>query len=317
MSLFAFAVVGKPGAFDVAEVDLTDCESVDDVVDLLADFSAPVRLLGVEQDDEYAVLARLADDSLRVFLSNGHAADDYPVAQLFADGLEEIGGDPLDGDEDAPTWVHDAAPFGDPEVVADLGVPAAQLLELAVHEGTLPSDLFDIVCERLGCSQRARRRSRVSPSRANPAWLDEAMGLALSVAVSALPSGDVPVGAVVLSPSGTVIGQGWNRREELSDVTAHAELLALRSACAELGSWQLTGCTLVATLEPCVMCAGALVQARVERLVFGAWDEKAGACGSVWDVVRDRRLNHRPEVYGGVQAPDCAELLRSFFADRR
>lgn len=143
------------------------------------------------------------------------------------------------------------------------------------------------------------------------------MGLALSVAVSALASADVPVGAVVLSPSGTVIGQGWNRREELADVTAHAELLALRAAGAQLGSWQLAGCTLVATLEPCVMCAGALVQARVARVVFGAWDDKAGAVGSVWDLVRDRRLNHRPEVYGGVRADECAELLRSFFASRR
>jgi len=142
------------------------------------------------------------------------------------------------------------------------------------------------------------------------------MGLALAAA-SAGPEGDVPVGAVVLSATGEVLGRGWNRREELSDVTAHAELLALRQACAALGSWQLAGCWLVATLEPCVMCAGALVQARVERVVFGAWDEKAGACGSVWDVVRDRRLNHRPEVYGGVRADECGELLRSFFADRR
>ena len=100
-------------------------------------------------------------------------------------------------------------------------------------------------------------------------------------------------------------------------MTAHAELLALRSACASSGSWQLAGCTLVATLEPCVMCAGALVQARVARVVFGAWDDKAGACGSVWDLVRDRRLNHRPEVYGGVRAEECSELLRSFFAARR
>lgn len=153
MSLFAFAVIGKPGSFEVSEVDLTECESVDDVADLLGDFVAPVRLLGVEQDDEYAVLARLSDDSLRVFLSNGHAADDYPVAQLFADELEEIGGDPLDGDEDAPKSVHDAAPFGDPLLLADLGVPGSQLLELAVHEGTLPSDLLDTVCERLGCAE--------------------------------------------------------------------------------------------------------------------------------------------------------------------
>lgn len=154
MSLFAFAVVGSPGSLEVSEVDLSDCESVDDVADLLADFPAPVRVLGVEQDDEYAVLARLSGDSLlRVFLSNGHAADDYPLAQLFADELQEVGGDPLDGDEDAPAGVHDAAPFGDPSVLADLGVPGSLLLELAVHEGTLPSDLLDTVCERLGCAE--------------------------------------------------------------------------------------------------------------------------------------------------------------------
>ncbi len=158
MSLFAFALVGKPGSFTVEELDLADCESIDDVADLLRDFEEPVRLLGVEQDDEYAVLARLdmADDEqdvpIRVFLSNGHAADDYPMAQLFADGLEEIGGDPLDGDEDAPVGAHDAAPFGDARLLGDLGVDAGELVELAVHEGTLPADLLDSVCERLGCS---------------------------------------------------------------------------------------------------------------------------------------------------------------------
>ncbi len=145
----------------------------------------------------------------------------------------------------------------------------------------------------------------------------EPMGVALSVAVSALATGDVPVGAVVLGPDGAVLGQGWNQREARSDVTAHAELVALRAAGAALGSWQLTGCTLVATLEPCVMCAGALVQARVARVVFGAWDDKAGACGSVWDLVRDRRSNHRVEVYGGLRSEECAELLRAFFASRR
>lgn len=158
MSIFAFALVGKPGSFTAEELDLADCESIDDVADLLRDFEEPVRLLGVEQDDEYAVLARLdvADDEqdlpIRVFLSNGHAADDYPMAQLFADGLEEIGGDPLDGDEDAPAGAHDAAPFGDPRLLSDLGVDAGELVELAVHEGTLPADLLDAVCERLGCS---------------------------------------------------------------------------------------------------------------------------------------------------------------------
>jgi len=145
----------------------------------------------------------------------------------------------------------------------------------------------------------------------------EAMGLALDQARLALAAGEVPVGAVVLSPSGAVIGAGHNLRETQFDPTAHAELLALRQASAALADWQLTGCTLVVTLEPCTMCAGALVQARVARLVFGAWDDKAGAVGSLWDVVRDRRLNHRPEVYGGVRAGECGRLLTDFFGRRR
>src|SRR5690349_24541464 len=143
------------------------------------------------------------------------------------------------------------------------------------------------------------------------------MYAALEVARAAPSSGDVPVGAVVLKRTGVIIAIGHNEREMAHDATAHAELLALRRAGAALGSWQLTGCTLAVTLEPCVMCAGALVLARVDRLVFGAEDPKAGAVGSLWDVVRDRRLNHRPEVAGGVLAAECGGLLRAFFRDQR
>jgi tRNA(adenine34) deaminase len=145
----------------------------------------------------------------------------------------------------------------------------------------------------------------------------ESMGAALEQAGLALATQDVPVGAVVLSPGGAVIGAGFNQREATNDVGAHAEIVALRAAARTVGDWQLVGCSLVATLEPCTMCAGALVQARVARVIFGAWDEKAGACGSLWDVVRDRRLNHRPEVYGGVRAEECAALLTQFFEGRR
>lgn len=148
---------------------------------------------------------------------------------------------------------------------------------------------------------------------ATTAWLNEAMGLALAEAGRAGQTGDVPVGAVLLSPDGAVLGTGCNSREAGRDVTGHAEIAALRAASAAVGDWQLVGCTLVVTLEPCTMCAGALVQARVARLVFGAWDDKAGAVGSLWDVVRDRRLNHRPEVYGGVLEPECAALMRDYF----
>ncbi|MGW3337182.1 tRNA adenosine(34) deaminase TadA [Streptomyces sp. NPDC001009] len=143
------------------------------------------------------------------------------------------------------------------------------------------------------------------------------MRLALAEAGRAALGGDVPVGAVVLGPDGTtVLGAGHNEREATGDPTAHAEVLALRRAASALGEWRLTGCTLVVTLEPCTMCAGALVQSRVERVVYGARDDKAGAAGSLWDVVRDRRLNHRPEVVEGVLAEECARPLTEFFRGR-
>lgn len=144
-----------------------------------------------------------------------------------------------------------------------------------------------------------------------------AMGLALDEAASAPATGDVPVGAVVLGPGGDVLGRGRNAREALGDPLAHAEVVAVRRAAEAVGEWRLAGCTLVVTLEPCTMCAGAVVAARLERLVFGAYDDKAGAVGSLWDVVRDRRLNHRPEVVGGVRAAECAALLRGFFDGHR
>jgi tRNA(adenine34) deaminase len=143
------------------------------------------------------------------------------------------------------------------------------------------------------------------------------MRLALDQAALTAVSGDVPVGAVVVDADGVVMGAGHNAREALGDPTAHAEIVALRSAAVSLGGWRLSGCTLVVTLEPCTMCAGALVLARVDRVVFGALDPKAGAVGSLWDVVRDRRLNHRPVVVGGVLEVECGDLLRSFFEGRR
>jgi tRNA(adenine34) deaminase len=142
------------------------------------------------------------------------------------------------------------------------------------------------------------------------------MRLALDEAEQAAAAGDVPVGAVLLAPDGTLLAAGHNEREATGDPTAHAEVLALRRGAEKLGSWRLPGCTLVVTLEPCVMCAGALVQARVERVVFGALDEKAGAAGSLWDLVRDRRLNHRPEVIHGVLGEECSAQLTEFFRDR-
>ena len=146
---------------------------------------------------------------------------------------------------------------------------------------------------------------------------DALMGMALHEATHALAADDVPVGAVVIDGDGRLLGVGYNRREQVSDPTAHAEVLALRQAALSRGEWRLEGCTLVVTLEPCVMCAGALVAARVQRLVLGAWDPKAGATGSVWDLVRDQRANHSVEVIGGVREDECGAILRAFFEARR
>jgi tRNA(adenine34) deaminase len=155
------------------------------------------------------------------------------------------------------------------------------------------------------------------------AGFEPAMRLALAEAVQAGPElagtgqDDVPVGAVILDDAGTVLARARNRREADRDPTAHAEMIAIRQAARALGSWRLTGLTLVVTLEPCTMCAGAVTLARLSRLVYGAEDPKAGAVGSLWDVLRDRRLNHRPEVIGGVLAEECGAVLREFFAARR
>ena len=146
---------------------------------------------------------------------------------------------------------------------------------------------------------------------------EPAMRLALAEAVRAGQRGEVPVGAVVVDRDGSVLSAAGNDRETSGDPTAHAEVLALRAAAEAAGRWRLAGCTLVVTLEPCTMCAGAAVLARVDRVVYGAADEKAGAAGSLWDVIRDRRLNHRPEVVMGVLAGECAAVLRDFFAERR
>lgn len=143
------------------------------------------------------------------------------------------------------------------------------------------------------------------------------MRAALAQAEQALATGDVPIGAVVLDADGALIGAGRNRREADADPTGHAEVVALREAARVRGEWRLEGCTLVVTLEPCTMCAGAAVLARVERIVFAAFDEKGGAVGSLWDVVRDRRLNHRPEVVSRVLEDDAVALLQGFFRDHR
>jgi tRNA(adenine34) deaminase len=151
------------------------------------------------------------------------------------------------------------------------------------------------------------------PSARFDAWMDAA----LEEARRALATADVPIGAVVVGPDGQLLSTGRNEREALGDPTAHAEVVAIRAAAAALGSWRLDGCTLVVTLEPCAMCAGAIVLARIPRVVFGAWDEKAGAAGSVFDILRERRLNHWAEVFPGVRQSESAALLQQFFSAHR
>ena len=146
----------------------------------------------------------------------------------------------------------------------------------------------------------------------------EAMTFAISLAkMASISSNDIPVGAVVIDSDGNIISIGHNQRELMKDSTAHAELLAMKSANKSISSWRLENLTLVVTLEPCLMCAGAILQSRVNRVVFGAWDEKAGACGSVWDVLRDSRSLHKVEVIGGVLENECAALLSNFFSQKR
>ena len=140
---------------------------------------------------------------------------------------------------------------------------------------------------------------------------------ALAVAQEALRTGDVPVGALILNESNAIISQGCNQREDLDDPTAHAEIVAIRAAAQLLGTWRLDGCTLVVTLEPCAMCAGAIAQSRISTVVFGAWDEKAGAVGSVWDLLRDSRSLHKVEVRAGILAEESSNLLQDFFKSHR
>lgn len=143
------------------------------------------------------------------------------------------------------------------------------------------------------------------------------MRAALAVAQEALRTGDVPVGAVILNEKNVIISQGCNKREDLDDPTAHAEIVAIRAAAQSLGTWRLDGCTLVVTLEPCAMCAGALAQSRITTLVFGAFDEKAGAVGSMWDLLRDPRSLHKVEVRSGVMADESSKMLQDFFQNQR
>jgi tRNA(adenine34) deaminase len=150
-----------------------------------------------------------------------------------------------------------------------------------------------------------------------PAVFDDAMGIALEEARLASSEGEIPIGAVVLGPTGDVVARAHNTRESSLDPTAHAEVTAVRDAARALGRWRLDDCTLVVTLEPCPMCAGAVVMSRIPRLVFGAWNEEYGAAGSRWDLVRDRRLHHRAEVISGIRADECGAMVTEFLSAQR
>ena len=148
--------------------------------------------------------------------------------------------------------------------------------------------------------------------------VEEAMRVAIEHAkIASVASRDVPVGAVILNAKGDLISTGNNQRELLNDPTAHAEIVAIRHAATALGNWRLDGCTIVVTLEPCAMCAGAITQSRISKVVFGAWDEKAGASGSVWDLLRDPRALHKVEVTSGVLEEECGAMLKEFFSEQR
>ena len=164
----------------------------------------------------------------------------------------------------------------------------------------------------------SREGQQVARARAGERMGDvDLIRLALALAERTAETDDVPIGAVVVSAEGVTIGEGWNAREATGDPTAHAEIVALRAAARALGTWNLTGCTMAVTVEPCTMCAGAAVAARLSTVVFGCWEPKTGAAGSLWDVLRDRRLPHRVEVRSGVLEAECAALVREFFVDRR
>ena len=219
---------------------------------------------------------------------------------------------PQPDDED-----DDPVPAGHLDLLSDLGMPAMDLGVLLDDPDLYPDEILVRRREpaRLRRALRRHRRLRLGADAVDP-WLAP-MRAALDEARAALGTGDVPIGAVVVDADGQVIGRGRNVREAEADPTGHAEVVALREAAAHRGEWRLDGCTLVVTLEPCTMCAGAAVLSRVDRVVFAAFDPKAGAVGSLWDVVRDRRLNHRPEVVTGVLADESSTLLGDFFADHR
>ncbi len=287
-----------------------------------------IGLAGI--DDYFFVAVRVVGSQISVLLSDIGAALDYPLAEQVLDYLEI----PVPDEDD----LDQVLPVGDLSIFADLGLDemdlAAICSRLDFDSDDDPwdhvEDAVESIAVRLGFGPAMERaldtalgalRSPAAvagePVTGYEATFEPAMRAALAEAGAAAAAGDVPVGAVVVDGAGTVLARGRNRREADGDPTAHAELIAIRAAARAVGRWRLDGLTLVVTLEPCTMCAGAVTTARLSRLVFGAADPRAGAVGSVWDVVRDQRTSPVPEVIGGPLAAECRAVLTRFFGERR
>ncbi len=357
VAYFTAVLAQSGSTWKARDIEVDEYDALDDLAEVLravAIDDQPVLAL-VEHEDEWFALVRVdGEDDPRLFVSDLFAAarssygellapaadvqsdeDDEPVAAVAppapdveVDVASDVEPDDLDvaGDDDGEdeddielVEAEVSAWAGETDLLEDLGVSGKSLRKLVEENADDPGFVLGEVGEQVGFADllEASALTTSPPARAPQAADVVAMRRALDVASGALRTEDVPVGAVVLGPDGATLAEACNARESGADPTAHAEVLALRAAGRALGTWRLDGCTLVVTLEPCSMCAGALVLARVARLVFGAWDDKAGAAGSVRDVVRDGRLNHRVEVVAGVCEAESAALLRDFFAGRR
>ena len=267
--------------------------------------------------DDFFVALRVLGGEVSVFLSDLTAAVDWPLARQILEYLDI----PVPGEED----LDQVLPAGDMSIFADLGVDEMDLGALSGNLELFPDEVLASLASRLGFGHALERALDAALGRCRAASLPEDRvrhGLRARDArrprggapALGLQPAEVPVGAVVLDAGGAIIGRGRNRREGDADPTAHAEIVAIRAVAAASGDWRLAGASLVVTLEPCTMCAGAISAARMARLVYGAADPRAGAVGSLWDVLRDRRLDQQTEAIAGVLEDECAGLLREFFA---
>ena len=260
-----------------------------------------------DDDYDFFLIVRPAPAGTRLLLSDATAALDYDIA---AEVLEKLDAE-IDDDD-----LEDVDPFeeGDLAVLSDIGLHEDVLGVILSDTELYADEQLTRIAREMGFDEEMAAVTR----QARSVISDEQLIRAALAAAAAADPRDVPIGAVVVDAAGVELARAANAREERGDPTAHAEILALRAAAAVVGDgWRLEGATLAVTVEPCTMCAGALVLARVSRLVFGAWEPKTGAVGSLWDVVRDRRLTHRPQVRGGVLADECAAPLEEFFARQR